>query len=204
MLRPLGVTGSFTGEHEDAADIGKRLEGGGLTARRRCHRLVQMPEPDVHLPEGHLGKAELGQRSELEVRVSRLERDREGVTGEPGGLFDVTRTLGAGEVEPSLLCPRGHVSEKTLGTRQPATCRGVVAENKRVLSGEPERDPCSAGEIAVAAKPSVGALAVDDRGVLLPQPPERAAETVERLRRLHSLQSACEPVARVAPFSRGE
>ena len=51
LLRPLEVSGSFAGEHENTADVGKRLEAGGLAARRGCHRLVQMAEADVDLSE---------------------------------------------------------------------------------------------------------------------------------------------------------
>ena len=77
LLRPLGVASPLAREHQRAADVGERLEARRLAARRGGHRLVEMSEALVDLPERDLGEAELRQRAKLEVRVAGCERDLE-------------------------------------------------------------------------------------------------------------------------------
>ena len=77
LLRTLAVSGALAGEHQRAADVRERLERGGLTARRRSHRLVEPSEAAVGLSQRHLREAELRQRAELEIQVAGDEGDVE-------------------------------------------------------------------------------------------------------------------------------
>ncbi len=69
LLRPLGIPRALAREHQRAADVGERLETRRLAARRGCHRLVEMLEALVDLPERDLGESELGERAKLEIGV---------------------------------------------------------------------------------------------------------------------------------------
>ena len=182
LLGTLAVAGALAGEHQRAADVRKRLEGGGLATCRCRHGLVETSEAAVRLSKRDVGEAQLRKRTELEVHVAGEQSDVESSGGKGGCGLRAPRRLGACEVEPALLSSRRYVAEETLGTREPAARRGVVVESEQVLTGEPERDSCRARKLPVAPEPRVGALSVDDGAAFVPKPPQRAPESVERLR----------------------
>ena len=199
LLQTLGVPGPLAREHQRAADVRERLEGRRLAARCRCHRLVEPGEAPVDLSLRHLGEPELRQRSQLEVGIGGGERDVESGGRELGRGACVARALGARQVEPALFGSRRDVAEEPFGPREPAACCRGVAEHQSVLAGEPERDPRRACELAVTAESCVRALPVDDRPALVPEPPERPAEPVQRLGRVAQVEHFLERIACGAP-----
>ena len=70
LLRTLAVAGSLAREHQRAADVRERLEGGRLATRHRRHGLVEPARPRSGLAHRHLGEAELRERSEFEIGVA--------------------------------------------------------------------------------------------------------------------------------------
>ena len=159
--------------------------GGRLAAGRGRHRLVQAGEAVVDLAGATPRRGRAGRARAARGRCRRASRatssgsaasraDRRGLAG----------PLRAGEGEPSVLGARARRREQPLGAREPAARRRVVSADERVLAREPERDPRRPRQLAVAAEARVRPLPVDDRLALLAQPPQRAAEPVERLGRL--------------------
>ena len=162
LRRALAVACELAGEEEGAADICERLERSRLAARRSRHRLVEMCEPFVEPSGRYLSQAELCERLQLQIAVARRHRDREGGLRMPRGGHGIPRSRGACEVEPPVVGARGDGREQPLGPRKPATCRGGVPPDQRILAREPKGDPRCPGQVPVATETCVGALAVDD------------------------------------------
>ena len=204
LPRSLAVAGTLARQQQRAADVGEGLERGRLAPGGGRHRLVQAGEPVVDLACGHLREAQLGERAQLQVDVARLARDVDGERRQPCSRHGLAGPLRPGQGQPAVLRTRGDVGEEPLGAREPAVRGRLVVPDQRVLAREPERDPRRAGHLAVAAEARVGALPVDDRLLRLTQPPQRAAEPIERLGRLLVAERRLERPSRRLPVAAGE
>ena len=94
--------------------------------------------------------------------------------------------------------------EEALRPREPATRCSIVVEREPVLAGKPERDPRRPRQLAVSAEAGVRALTMDDGAALVAEPPERAPEPVERLRRVGGVERLLKRIPRAFPIAARE
>ena len=127
---------------------------------------------------------------EARGRCRPRERDLESRARELRRRPAVAGALRPREVEPPLLGAGGDVPQQPLRAGEPTARRRVVPERECVLPRQPERDAGGPSQLAVATEPGVRPLAMDDGVALLPQPPERSTEPVERLGRIGDRQRA--------------
>ena len=118
--------------------------------------------------------------------------------------FGIDLSIVHGQVDEIQGKPFGTLAVFARGAREPAAGHRVVTERERVLPREPKRNARGPREIALSAKAGVRPLTLDDSIALLAEPPECAAETVERFRRVTRCQSTLEGLTRGAPVAAGQ
>ena len=147
MTNTVVVASEIAGQDQAAAGPRHRLEGGGLLPSRRGHGLVEVPEALVDLTQRDLGQSELGERGKLEIGIMQPASQHQRGFRVTGRECGIQATLHPGEVEIPSLGRVGLTGHKVLSSGEPSLGGGLVSMDRRVLVGQPQRDPHRAGHV---------------------------------------------------------
>ncbi len=194
-------------EGADGDRLAARVDGGlraALAAERAGHGLVEQRDALGDVAERDPVGAELAHRAQLQVDVAVLPRGGERLPREHLGAPRIAGLAGhrrPAERDPAAQRREALVLDEPRGPVHPALRRRDVPEARPVARDEPERDERGLHRLAAAAVRRVRALAQLERPVGVLQPPQRRAETRERLGGLPLGQRGLEAVASPRPLA---